>query len=60
MKTKTTHQPAPAEWIESLEISKAQLEAGLFVDSEVVFAEMDEAIARIEARRKNATKSEVA
>ena len=60
MKAKATQQPAPAEWIADLKDSIADLEAGRVVDLEGVLAEGDAAIARIEARRKNAPKSDVA
>ena len=60
MKAKATHQPVLAEWIADLKDSIADLEAGRVVDLEGVLAEGDAAIARIEARRKNAPKSDVA
>ena len=60
MKTHPAHESAPAEWIADLKESIADLEAGRVVDSDVIFAELDEAIARIEARRKDVPKSEVA
>ena len=49
VKTRPAHKSAPAEWIADLKESISDLEAGRLVDSEVIFAELDEAIAQIKA-----------
>ena len=61
MKIKPSQKAAaPAEWAESIKLSMAQLAAGQYVDSDEVLAQGEAAIARIEARRKNTLKSDVA
>jgi RNA polymerase-interacting CarD/CdnL/TRCF family regulator len=48
----TDDEPATAkEWRKALEISEAQLAAGEVVDSAEVLRELDEAIARIKAKK---------
>jgi predicted transcriptional regulator len=60
MKTAPEQKPAPAEWIADLKESIADLEAGRVVELDDVLAEGEAAIARIEARHKNAPKYDVA
>ena len=47
----TTPRPAPAGWLENLERSEADLEAGRTVLLEPVLARMRESIKRLEARQ---------
>jgi hypothetical protein len=42
---------APAGWLESLERSEAELAAGLTVPAETVHRELQESIARLEAKQ---------
>jgi len=60
MKNKTSNNAAPADWIEGLKASDEDIEAGRLVDSEVIFAEIADTLAKMEARRKSTSKSEVA
>ena len=60
MNKHTAHKSAPAEWNADLEIAKAEIEAGVFVDSEMLIAETDSAIARLNTRKQKTPKSEVA
>ena len=46
----TTHQ-APAEWLEALARSDAELAGGLTVPAEIVHRRIRECVARIEERR---------
>jgi hypothetical protein len=48
----TSPASAPAEWIEALERSQAELAAGKTVPAEVVHKMLRESAARIEARLK--------
>ena len=53
--TPTTH-PVPAEWLEALARSDAQLAAGLTVPAQVVHRRIRDCIARIEEKRTGSTK----
>jgi hypothetical protein len=48
----TPHRaPAPAGWLEALQRSEAQLAAGQTVPGDAVMRELQESIARLEAKR---------
>jgi hypothetical protein len=50
----THHTEAPAEWLDALAESEAQLAAGQTVSGEAVRDKLREAIARLEARQATA------
>jgi len=51
MSSASDHTPAPSGWIESLERSKAQIEAGQVVPVEPVLERLRTSAARMEARQ---------
>lgn len=53
-----TTRPVPAEWLEALARSDAELAAGLTVPAEAVHRRIRESIARMEAKRPGGTKPE--
>jgi hypothetical protein len=54
-----TVRPAPAEWLEALARSDAELAAGLTVPAAVVHRRIRESIARAEAKRVGEPRREV-
>ena len=49
-----------SDWLADLEISEAQAAAGDFVSGEKVLADLQAGIARLEAKRGNTQKSDIA
>ena len=54
-----TNRPAPAEWLEALARSDAELAAGLTVPAKVVHRRIRDSIAWIKANRAGGTTGEV-